>query len=156
MKTMKLMMLSALVALSSAACAPRASITAPAGFAVLEDQKEYVYRAATADGVVIAVRAEKHDPHGSLDFWAEVLDSQLRRNGYALEGAASDVRASGGLPGKLTRYTRTDGGRKYRFWTAVFVTADRVWVVEAGGDDARFKGRVEDGIRKAIESLGVG
>ncbi len=156
MMAMKTMMLATLVALSCAACGPRASIRTPAGFAVLDDQKEYVYRASTADGVVIAVRAEKNEPLGSLEFWAEALDAQLRRGGYAPDGAPIDVRTAGGLTGKQAKYTRADGGRKYRFWTAVFVTADRVWVVEAGGDEERFKGKVEEGIRKAIESLGVG
>lgn len=153
--------------LASAACAPRATVQTPPGFAVLDDQKEYVYRASSADGVVIAVRAEKNEPKGNLDFWSDALDRQLRREGYAPESAGheggastprppTDVRTATGLPGRQTRYTRTENGRKYRFWLTVFVTESRVWVVEAGGDEDRFKGRIQEGIQKAIESLGVG
>ncbi len=145
-----------LLLVASAACAPRASIQTPAGFAVLPDQEEYVYRAATANGVALSVRAEKNEPHGTLDFWSDALDNQLRRVGYVPEGPAAEVRTAGGLTGREGRYTRTENGRKYRFWIAVFVTDRRVWVVEAGGDEERVKGHVSEGIQKAIESLGVG
>jgi hypothetical protein len=144
------------LALACAACTPRANLQTPAGFAVLDDQKEYVYRASSADGVVLAVRAEKNEPKGSLDFWAEALDGQLLRSGYARDGEPGDVRTRAGLAGKELKYSRTENGRKYRFWTAVFVSGDVVWVVEAGGDEARFKGKTMEGIQRAIESLGAG
>jgi len=155
--TMKTPMLWApLLLLACAACGPRATVQTPSGFAELEDQQEYVYRAATADGVALSVRAEKNQPHGNLDFWALALDGQLRRVGYAPEGPAAEVHTQSGLSGRETRYTRVENGRKYRFWLAVFVTERRVWVVEAGGDEERVKGAVPAGIQKAIESLTVG
>jgi hypothetical protein len=139
-----------------AACGPRVTVQTPPGFAVRKDQEECVYRAATADGVAFAVRAEKNEPHGNLDFWSKTLDNQLRRIGYTPEGPAADVRTAGGLTGRELKYTRVEGGRKYRFWLAVFVTESRVWVVETGGDEERFNGAVPAGVQKAIESLGVG
>ncbi len=145
-----------LILLACAACGPRVTVQTPPGFAVLEEQKEYLYRAATAGGVVLAVRAEKNEPRGNLDFWADVIDRQLRRGGYAPDGTLTEVRASGGPTGRQASYVRVDNGRKDRFWFAVFVTGDRVWVVEAGGDEERFKDRVQDGIQKAIQSLATG
>jgi hypothetical protein len=58
-------------------------------------------------------------------------------------------------PGREAKYTREENGRKYRFWTTVVVADDRVWVVEAGGDADRFKGKVEQGVQRAIESLAL-
>jgi hypothetical protein len=146
----------ALACTTLVACAPGANMITPTRFGVLEKQKEYVYRAATPEGVVIAVRAEANKPKGSLEFWAAAIDTHLRRSGYAPDGTAKDVRTSDGLPGREARYTRDEGGRKQRFWTAVFVTGGKVWIVEAGGDEEHFKGPIADGIQKAIESLSIG
>lgn len=156
MKNIILGVILAAVSLGTAACGPSVSLRTPPGFAVLEDQKEYVYRATSAEGVVIGVRAEKNEPRANLDFWAEALDRQLRRGGYVPDGSAADVRSANGLSGREMRYTRQQGGRPHRFWIAVFVTDNRVWVVEAGGDADRFKEKQEKGIQKAIESIGVG
>jgi hypothetical protein len=145
-----------LLLVACAACAPHVTLLTPPGFAVLKDQEEYVYRAATASGVVFAVRAEKNEPRGNLDFWAEALDHQLRRVGYTPDGPPATVNTAGGLAGREVKYTRLENGRKYRFWLAVFVTENRVWVVEAGGDEERVKGTVPEGIQKAIESITAG
>lgn len=152
----KLIAILAVASLGTAACGPSVSLHTPPGFAVLHDQQEYAYRAFSADGLVIGVRAEKNDPKGNLDFWADALDRQLRRGGYAPDGGAADVRTSGGLAGREIRYTRDQSGRAHRLWITVFVTDDRVWIVEAGGDADRFKERQQKAIQKAIESVGVG
>lgn len=152
-----LRLLAAMAAASAiAACGPSARLRTPDGFAVLEDQKEYLYRSTSAEGVVLAIRVEANKPRGNLEFWADALDRQLRRNGYAADGKTLDVRAASGQPGREMRYTREEGGRTYRFWLAVFVTEDRVWMIEAGGDEARLKGRTADAIQRAIESLTIG
>lgn len=134
-------------------CGPSANVATPPGFAVLKDQKEYVYRATSAEGVVLGIRAEKNDPFGNLDFWADALDRTLRRSGYVADGNAVPVRSASGLPGRIHKYTREQNGRANRFWIGVFVTEKRVWVVEAGGDADRFKGKLQDGIQRAIESV---
>lgn len=141
--------------LAGAACVPSVTVSTPSGFAVLDDQKEYVYRATSAVGVVLAVRAEKNEPRGNRDFWAAALDRKLRRGGYVPDGPQTEVRTSTGLVGRSLRYTRDESGRKSRFWIAVFVTHDRVWVVEAGGDVERFDEPTQNGIQKAIEALRV-
>ena len=147
-----------LLALSATtlACGPSVNLQTPSGFAVLEDQKEYVYRATSAEGVVLAVRAEKNEPRGNIDFWADALDRQLRRGGYVVEGDMKEVHTRAGLTGRQSRYTRVENGRKYRFWMTVFVTEKRVWVVEAGGDADRFQEKLQRGVQQAIESIGVG
>jgi hypothetical protein len=136
----------------AAGCGPGARLDTPPGFATLDKQKEYVYRSTSAEGVVIAIRGEKNDPKGNLDFWADAIDRQLRNNRYKLDGKPSDVRSRSGQSGRQTRYTREDGGRSYRFWATVFVTDDKVWVVEAGGDQERFTGKLEQTIARAIET----
>jgi hypothetical protein len=137
------------------ACAPAARLQAPEGFAVLDDQHEYTYRASTADGVVIAVRAEPNKPAGNLDFWSEAVDRQLRASRYEPDGKPADVRSAAGIPGRQMHYTRVDQGRTYRFWATVFVTEGKIYVVEAGGDADRFKGKTEESVKKAIESLTI-
>jgi len=37
----------------------------------------------------------------------------------------------------------------------VIATEGRIWVVEAGGDADRFKGSVEQGVQRAIETLAL-
>src|SRR3954468_10793229 len=139
------------IAALTTACGPRVGLQTPSGFAVLEKQEEYVYRATTADGVVLAVRAELNQPRGNLDFWSDVVDRQLRGQGYLAEGAPVEVRTAFGLPGRQIRYLRDENGRSSRFWAVVFVTGSRVWVIEAGGETDRFDRKMQDGIQKAIE-----
>ena len=141
---------------ATAACGPSVTLQTPSGFAVLEGQKEYVYRATSAEGVVVGVRAEKNEPKGNLEFWTNALDRQLRRGGYVAEGDAREVRTATALSGREIKYTRMENGRQYRFWMTVFVTEKRVWVVEAGGDADLFKEKTQTAVQKAIESLGIG
>jgi hypothetical protein len=144
------------LAAGAVACGPSVTLQTPSGFAVLEDQKEYVYRATSAEGVVLGVRAEKNEPRGNIDFWTDALDRQLRRAGYVAEGDMKEVHTRTGLTGREVKYTRVESGRKYRFWMTVFVTDKRVWVVEVGGDADRFKEKMQLGVQQAIESIGVG
>ena len=159
MKTFRLPSLALLgalaLSLSTAACTTSTSLQTPPGFAVLEDQKEYAYRATSAEGVVIAVRSEANKPSGNLDFWADAVDRDLRNRGYSLDAEPTAVRSASGVAGRQARYLTDDQGHKYRFVTAVFVTKGRVWVVEAGGEEARVGKKTLDAIQKAIESLSV-
>jgi len=143
------------LALSAAACGPKVDLATPPGFAVLDKQQEYAYRAASADGVVLAVRAEKNDPAGNLDFWADALSQKLLAGGYSLDGEPREVRTRRGVPGRQVRFGREHQGRPQRLWITVFVTPSHVFVAEAGGDAERFKGKAEAAVQKAIESLAV-
>jgi hypothetical protein len=151
--------LSILLLVSSAlatACGPSVTLQTPPGFAVLPQQKEYLYRAASAEGVVLAIRAEENKPTGNLDFWSEALDRQLRQAGYKPDGKSEDVKSATGIPGRRLKYTRENQGRTYRYWVSVFVTETRVFCVEAGGDEDRFKGKALETIQKASDSATFG
>lgn len=131
---------------------PTVLLQTPDGFAMLPEQKEYLYRAANASGVVLAVRAEDNKPSGNLDFWAEALDSQLQQARYKPDGKAEDVKSTSGIPGRRLRYTRENQGRIYRYWVTVYVTESRVFCVEAGGDEDRFKGKALESLKRAGDS----
>ena len=63
---MKLSIPLSILLLAATACGPSVSLQTPPGFAVLPKQTEYLYRAASADGVVLAVRVEDNKPTGNL------------------------------------------------------------------------------------------
>ena len=113
------------------------------GFVELEDQEEYDYRSANADGVVIAVRAMPNRPSGGLAFWTAAIDTRLRRQGYDPRQALS-VRTRQGLQGRQIRTVRVEQGVQYHYWVTVFVkpggfmSKSRVFTIEAGGDEQTF------------------
>ena len=109
-------------------------VNTPNGFAELEDDERYDYRATNADGVVIAVRVVRNEPRASLEFWGRVVDERLRRQGYVPEGNPEPVRSANGLAGVMFHYGSTVGGREHRYQVAVFVQNKKVFVLEAGGD----------------------
>ena len=85
------------------------------------------------DHVVIAVREITNDRHGSADFWVAAARNRLRRaGGYALLEEA-EVRAASGEAGHQLRFGRDEGGRPYAYWLTLFVTHDRIFVIETGG-----------------------
>ncbi len=126
-------------------------ITTPPGFAELEDQEDFGYRATNAEGVVIAVLREDNRPYGDLDFWSGALDAHLRRQGYFAKKAL-DVETGKGVPGRQIRYRHKYKGRTHVFWCTVFVTDAKVITVQAGGDQTYFD-KVEKAVTSTIESL---
>ncbi|MBK8695527.1 MAG: hypothetical protein IPN17_25445 [Deltaproteobacteria bacterium] len=86
-------------------------VNTPNGFAELEDDSRYDYRATNADGVVIAVRVMRNEPEASLEFWGRVVDERLRRQGYTPQGNPEPVRSANGVAGVMFRYGATVGGR---------------------------------------------
>lgn len=53
-------------------CGPGFALKTPDGFVELDDQKEFAYRATTAQGIVMGVRVEPNRPKGNLAFWTEI------------------------------------------------------------------------------------
>lgn len=149
-----LALLALLVGVATTGCSRGFVITTPAGFAELEEEESYAYRATTAEGVVLAVRHEPNEPYGDLAFWAGAVDAQLRRNGYVADKAL-DVESSDGRHGRQLRYHTMREGREQLFWATVYVTDDVVVVVEAGGDRAFFE-KLESSVSAAISSLRIG
>ena len=158
MKRRSMLMLCAATALSATlggtGCNRGFGIATPNGFAELDGQDNYGYRATNAEGVVLAVRREDNDPYGDLGFWSGAVDAYLQRKGYKSLKAV-DVKSADGVVGKQVRYSIESGGRKKVFWVAVFVTGDAVVTVEAGGDSAFFS-PVEKSVSAAIGTLTIG
>lgn len=130
------------------------NVNTPAGFAEIDDDDTYAYRATSAEGVVLAVREEANDPRGNLDFWSSAVRYELERKGYTSVDK-QDVRSPGGVEGRQMRYRTTRNGRPNVLWVTVFVTDGSVFVVEAGGDVAHFE-RVEKAVDEAVRGLDLG
>ncbi len=135
-------LLLALGALGSACTGAR--VNTPTGFATLESNDDYTFRAASAEGIVLAVRAERNRPEGNLTFWSRVVDERMQARGYTPDGDPRPIQSADGLAGTQYRYRVTHQGRAHRYWVAVFVKPggflrrSRVYVVEAGGDQEIF------------------
>lgn len=139
--------------LSALNCRPF-RIDTPESFIELDESRRsiYDYRATSADGVVVSVRAIENDRRGTLEFWAEAVRNKVRDvRGYALL-EEEDVNARGGLAGKQMRFGRDESGHTYRYWVSLFVRREgrdpMVWVIEAGGQEEVFGER-----RDEIEAL---
>src|SRR5262245_33937026 len=122
---------------ATAGCARGFDINTPDGFAELDDSDDYRYRSTSADGVVLAVRKEKNEPKAGLDFWTAALKNDLSSRGYGLV-KSEKVKSKNGIDGRQLRYSMTKNGRPNVLWVTVFVTDSKVFVVEAGGDEAHF------------------
>lgn len=145
------MVCGALVTLSATfgGCSPL--LTTPPGFVEVEG-KPYDYRAASADGLVIGVRAIEHEPQGDLAFWVRAMENELRLGrGYALLDTR-DVKTAKGLTGKELHFGHDEGSTPHLYWVAVFVTKSTLYVVEAGGTKELVE-KNQPLIDAAIESL---
>src|SRR4051812_32535567 len=101
------------LAITSVACHPTVHLQAPDGFAEMKGDSAYDFRAASARGVVLAVRAEKNEPRANLDFWTDAIDLRLRAQGYTAE-VRKEMKSADGHDGRQLRYTRIDDHRTYR------------------------------------------
>ncbi len=134
------------IGLAAVGCRPF-RIDTPDSFIEVEEPRNssYQFRATSADGVVVAVRAIENERRGTLEFWSEAVCNKLRDvRGYALLGER-DVNARGGMPGKQFRFGRDESGHTYTYWVTIFVRSQgrdpMVWVIEAGGQSDAFEAR---------------
>lgn len=128
-------------------------LATPSGFATLDSDDSYSYRATNAQGVVLGVRTEDNDVKANVDFWAEALDLRLRNSGYAFQKKESP-KSRGGLQGRQLRYEVSRDGRTQSYWLTVFATEKKVYVVEAAGDKEAFEGAAPM-VESAIEGLKI-
>lgn len=148
-----------LMSLLASGCASRHfAIESPDDFVELEEGRQreqgYALRSLSAYGVVLGVREIANDRHGSRDFWVDAIRNRLRRTGaYALLEEA-DVRATTGEEGHQMRFGHDQDGHPYRYWVTVFVTTDRIYVVEAGGREERFV-EAQALVEEAVTSFAV-
>ena len=141
--------------LSLTAC-HTAHLETPDGFAELDDG-HYDYRATSSAGVVVGVKSHENKPRGSLDFWSGVVTRKLEDQGYTrVDAKPRTVKSESGVEGRQVRYTFASGGRPHQYWLTLFVTSTRVFVVEAGGDEAFFDKDIAPKVEAAIASLKTG
>ena len=126
-----------------ASCRPFVPATPP-GFVELEDRYSSTeYRATTADGVVLGIRAFDNEPKGERAFWVRALENRMRdAGGYALI-EKRDVKNRGGLTGTEMRFGHDEGDEPYLYRLTIFVTDKRVFIVEAGGSRLQMERQAE-------------
>lgn len=109
----------------------------PPGFVELNHLYEgNEYRAATADGVVLGIRAIQNEPKGDAGFWLRAIENRMRdMGGYALLDKR-EVKNRGGLTGTQLRFGHDEGKSPHLYWISLFVTDERVYLLEAGGTKA--------------------
>jgi hypothetical protein len=126
----------ALLAVGSTACGRAYDVATPAGFVDLEDRYDDgddEYRATTADGVVIGVRAIDNEPFAERAFLVRAIENQLRQGkGYALL-STKEVSAQGGLQGTQLRFGHDEASGPHLYVLTVFVDEDYVYLHEAAG-----------------------
>lgn len=138
------------LALALAGCGG-SQLTPPPNFLALqENQNGYHQRATSAQGVVLASREVGNDRHGTLAFWLDAIKQRMRGvRGYALT-QESDVHAATGEVGKQLRFGHDEAGGPFIYWLTVYVTHDRIYIVEAGGKKDVFEAaqpQIEQAIR---------
>jgi hypothetical protein len=144
--------LSVIGALSAGCGRPFVPATPP-GFVVLDNiYEDNEYRAATADGVVLGIRAIPNEPKGDTGFWVRALENRMREvGGYALlEKRAVTDRT--GLAGTQLRFGRDEGKTPHLYWLTIFTTEDRIFVLEAGGVKDEMK-RLEPQIEWSVRNF---
>jgi len=126
-----------------ASCRPFVPATPP-GFVELEDRySRNEYRATTADGVVIGIRAFDNEPKGERAFWVRALENRMRdAGGYALL-EKREVKNRGGLTGTEMRFGHDEGDEPYLYRLTIFVTDARVFILEAGGSRVQLERQAE-------------
>jgi hypothetical protein len=125
------------VMLLAAACGRPYSAATPDGFVALDedhyDTDANEYRASTADGVVLGVRAYDNDPKVDLSLAVRALENRVRLGeGYALL-EKKEAKARDGTKGMTLRFGHDESGGTHLYYVTVFVTDDWVYLVEAGG-----------------------
>jgi hypothetical protein len=130
------------VSLLALACGRPFDVKTAPGFVELEQQNTgYDFRATTPEGVVMSMRVEEapSDKGADLDFWARAVTLQMRDvQGYALTDSR-DVTSRDGTKGKQLRFGHDEGSKPYTYWVTVYVSQDRLFIVEAGGAQGLFE-----------------
>lgn len=153
MNRMKSLGFLAVALLALAGCGRPFTPATPPGFVDLGDSyPDGEYRATTADGAVIGIRAYDHEPKGELAFWTRALENRMRESGgYALLEKRT-VSNRGGLTGTQLRFGHDEGKVPHLYWVTLFVTDKKLFVLEAGGVKAEVE-RQEAQIEWAIKNF---
>ena len=109
----------------------------PDGFIDFGDRyksgSEHEYRAATADGVVIGVRAFDNHPKADMALAVRALENRVRLGqGYALLGKR-EVVARNGTKGTMLEFGHDEASGPHLYYVTVFLNEEHVFLLEAGG-----------------------
>ncbi len=129
----------AVVSLLALACGRPYDAATPDGFVELSekegryDEAHHEYRASTADGVVIGVRAFDNEPKVDLTVAVRALENRVRLGeGYALLGK-KEVTSRDGVKGMQLSFGHDETGGPHLYEVVVFVNDDWVYILESGG-----------------------
>jgi len=126
----------ALAAWTFMGCGHPYEVATPTGFVDLEDRYDdgdEEYRATTADGVVIGVRAYDNEPYAERTFLVRAIENQLRLGrGYSLL-ASKEVAAKDGTKGTQLRFGHDEPSGPHLYILTVFTDEDYVYLHEAAG-----------------------
>ena len=139
-------MLAACVLAFGGGCGRPYDVATPDGFVELTEDGDRTYdanaeeyRASTADGVVLAVRAWDNEPKVDLTVATRSLENRTRLGqGYALL-EKKEVLAADGTKGTALYLGHDQEGQAHLYRVVVFVTDDHVYIVEAGGKKELFE-----------------
>jgi hypothetical protein len=120
-------------------CGRPFEVATPEGFVELTegknryDQAHHEYRASTADGVVVGVRAYENEPKVDLALAIRAFENRVRLGeGYALL-EKKETTARNGQKGTMLSFGHDEAGGAHLYTVAIFVTEDWVYILEAGG-----------------------
>ncbi len=124
----------------------------PEGFVEI-DRPDYKLAATAADGSRVFVSKYTMQEEAKVEFWAEIVERDLKARGYAPEGSEE---IPGDMPGRALLFSTQYADAPYRYLVAVFTdfhlfTGWRVHIIEFAGEQAYFdrhKPAVDDFIRK--------
>jgi hypothetical protein len=111
-----------------------AALEAPAGYIKLRNPYPYDFKAVSARGGVIGLRARPNeDAAADLSFWSQAVEHQkVDLDGLRLAGR-ENIKAKSGLDGVLFNFELGEGQGKVTYLVALFVTPQKIYTVEAGG-----------------------
>lgn len=126
-----------LCGLLGAGCHAAFSTKAPAGMIELDEPSyRYAFRAASPDGLVVAVREIDHEPEGTLAFWTRAVENAVRtRGGYALIESRR-VAIAAGYPAQQLRFGHDEVNHPHLYYVTLAVTPGAIYVLEVGGKKA--------------------
>ena len=141
----------AALALAALAGCKTFELKTPKGYVTYYRASTY-YRAVSPDNAVIRIRSWPNKPKGSLKFWSEVVERELRYSlGYKM-AKKSDVATSAGNKGVRLDFTVASRGRLHTYIVAIFVTKKRIFAFEATTFSKYLK-RHGPAFEKALASL---
>ena len=128
-------------------------ITAPAGYVPLRHPGAYDFRAVSAHGNVVALRTRPNeDKAADLEFWADALEYQkVDLDGMKLV-EREPLKSDNGRDGMLFHFELGEGQGRVAYLVGLYVTPERIYIVEAGGPAERVAADIEK-IKKSMRSL---